>query len=143
MQPVAIKRQKNILLLILTIAADAGNDHVPEISVEVVFGRKFVLQGGEDIFRALNSFTAAAAAQVVMVPLVVMVVNEVIAYLAFIDAARLFQDIQRAVDGGFVDAGHARVDALNDLTGSQVALDVMDDIRNQYPLRGEPEAFLF
>lgn len=57
--------------------------------------------------------------------------------IGWIDQADLNEQLQRAIDGGFVEIGIALADARNDRVGGQVRVAFANDLQNHFALGRE------
>jgi len=111
--------------------------HMFELGLEAVPVHQRLPQGGEKILLAVHGPAATNTHQMVMVTFLIMVADGLTVGTASVDASRFFEDVQRPVHRGFVDAGHLRLNVLDDLSGSEMPLGIMDDVGYQQPLRSE------
>jgi hypothetical protein len=111
-----------------------------KIDMKSVFLSQQSFQRGQQGFVTLDGPAALPAHQVMVMPFLGMVVDKLVVQFTFKNAAGPLQELQRAVDGGLVDTGHLFPDMFDDFLGGEMTFGIVDDIRNQYSLRGELEA---
>ncbi len=112
-----------------------------EIRLKTVLLKYSFLHGTKEILIAGDGPAALGALQMVVMTLMVMVVNKLITLLTFIDTAGLFQDIQCTVDRRLIHAGHLRLNTLYYLICGYMALSLMDNIGDKYPLGSKFKTF--
>jgi hypothetical protein len=69
-----------------------------------------------------------------MMPFFRVVVDNMVAGFAFQDTSNVFKNIQIAVDGGFIHAGHLFMNMRNYFFRSQVGFRIMEKISHQFAL---------
>jgi hypothetical protein len=118
------------------LIAETAHHYMLEIDAKAVFLSDCPLHRGEEVFFTVYGLAALTANQVVVMAFFGVVIDELVAQCAFIDAARFFQDFQGAVYGRLVYPRHPLLDVADDGLGGEVLLSV-DDIQNQFALRGQ------
>jgi hypothetical protein len=137
---------KIILALVRFIpagTAKAADYHVLEVRLKTVFLSQGFLDGQEYILGTLLGTAAATANQVMVMPFFRMMIDKMVAGLAFQNTSSLLQQLQGPVNGGLIHAGHLFLDAIDDFLSGQMGAGIMDDIHNQAALRSEPHPFFF
>jgi len=76
-----------------------------------------------------------------MMPFFRVVIDEIITDTASINAAGFYQEFQRAVNGGLIDAGHPGLYMSYDFLSGKMPVGLVDYIHNQHTLRGQLEPF--
>jgi hypothetical protein len=127
--------------LALTGLAKAVYDEVFKVSLEAVLAVQVFGDVQEQIFFTLNRFPAFLADQMVVMAFFSVVINEMIAGLAFDHTAGFFQGIQGAIDGRFIDARHFGPHLRNNIVRRQVIGGIMNDFHNQTPLGSQLVTF--
>jgi hypothetical protein len=102
-----------------------------------------VVKGGQHLVIQLQHLSALLADEVVMSPLTGQFVTDApAAQVNLIDDVQLFQQLQRAVDCGDVDAGVAGPHPGIDVLSADVALAFVDGLQHHLPLRCQAVALL-
>jgi hypothetical protein len=126
---VTIRKKRLIRVLNPAVPANSAHNNVFEINAKAELFFQCLLEREKNGLIALNCLAAFPADDMVMVPFFGMVIDEPVAHLALVDAPQLFQQFQRAVDGGLVHAGLLGPDPLQDFFTGMVPSRLMDNIQ--------------
>jgi hypothetical protein len=121
-------------LLFTATFTKAADNLMFEINAKIVLIAQSFFYRPEKHFIAFNTFAAPGAHQVMMVPFFSVVINDMVAGFAFQDTTEMLENIQIAVDGGFIHAGHLFMNMGNYFFRCQVRFGIMEIIRHQFTL---------
>jgi hypothetical protein len=129
--------------LFTAIFTEAADDLMFEIDAKIVLIAQSFFYRPEKHFIAFNTFTAPGAHQVMVVPFLGVVVNHMVAGLTFQNTTQMLENIQVAVNRGFIHSRHLFMDMRDYFFRRQMRLRIVEIIRHQFTLRRKFEPVCF
>jgi hypothetical protein len=129
------------MLLAAARLAGAADQEMFEISFEAVLLGQAFFDIQKNVLAAIYGLAAFMTDQMMVMAFLGMMIDEMAIHLAFDHAARVFQNIQSAVDSRFVDSPQLLLDFGDDILSGQVFRGIMDNINYEPPLGRQFVAF--
>ena len=130
-------------MFLAAVFACPGYHDVFQFALKTVLSTQRSFNAGEQVILAVYRRSAIPADDMVVMTFFCMVKYHLAVHLTLEHTIQRFQQFQRAVDGGLVDAGHPGLHDINNFLGCKMITCLMDDIQDQLALRRQLESMLF